>query len=193
MKFFFLILAACAFFSVNASATERDHEFSVGAMLGLAPAAPWSPEAFKNSVGTFNPRAGIFGRFHFMFPDASVEAAYDRFGFQDSNLGIDAFTIGLQWRWLPETNLHPILMFGGGIAQTQQYFGVGGKDLAIYKVRLGIEVECRHQFDVGFYLDHFSVFKSSPAQPNIHVLVPTVAAIYYFDVPHNTAPPKEKK
>lgn len=181
----FLVLLMC-FFAVPAFATERDHEFSVGVTGGLAPESPWARDDFKKTTHFWNSRVGAFGRFHLALPEAVAELAYDRFDFSQSEMGVDAFTLGLLWRFRPDANIHPVFQVAGGIAQTQRYFGNNKVDLSVFKIRAGAELELRHQLDLAFYFDHFTVFKTEAGKPNIHVLAPTLATIYYFNVPHNT-------
>ncbi|MGZ3712388.1 MAG: hypothetical protein ACXVBE_11565, partial [Bdellovibrionota bacterium] len=82
-----------------------------------------------------------------------------------------------------ESNLHPVFDIGYGIAFAKNYFTAGDCQLSVIRVRVGAEYELEKQISLAAYLDHFSIFRNKPADPDVHALSPTVAVIYYFSAP----------
>ena len=190
MKIILLSLLACAFLG-TAQAAERTREFAAGGIAGVATSAPWTRPAFREKANFFNPRLGVFGRYYMMaFPEAGWEFAYDRLHFGNFNLGVDSFTANLFWRVWPEKIFHPIFGIGLGLAQTQNYYASGvNRDLAIYRVRAGVEFELTPQLELAFQVDHFTLTKNKQTDTVIHALTPSVSAIYYLSAPKTPASP----
>jgi hypothetical protein len=108
--------------------------------------------------------------------------SYDHLQFGKSDLSAQAIMVSLGWRFQPYLRYHPIFAIGGGIAFTKNFYTYPEKQLAIYRVRMGLEYEVAPRFDVAAYLDHFTIFQNGPApgEADAHALAPMIAAIYYF-------------
>ena len=188
MKTLLLVLMTCSFLS-TAYAQERDHEVSVGAGIGALPAAPWANKTFSDTVSFFGVRGGVWARYHMPFPEGSLEISEDYLDFAKSSLSANTAIASIFWRFLPASTLHPIFAFGGGIAFVKNYFNSDTRQLSVYRIRAGLEYEVKPQLDLAAYLDHFSIFRNKPTQPDVHALSPTVAVIYYFQAPAAPASP----
>ena len=187
MKFFNSVLAL-TFLALNPAAFARDHngQFSVGAGAGPVLEAPWARDNFKDAVSP-GPRATLFARSHYESSEAGWELSLDHLDFGSSSLTSTSVIVSYFYRWNVNSKLHPIFSFGIGHAWNRNYFSQGDYDTAIFKVRAGVEYELSPDWDVALHLDHFSVFKDLPADPNMHGLAPTISIIRYFG---KVAPPE---
>lgn len=183
-----LLLALFAF--SPAHAYIRTGQFSVGGSAGLAMEAPWARPAFKDAVGA-GPKASLFGRYHHDSALTGFELALDYFSLSTKDIKSKSATINLFWRLLPFMRFHPIFSIGTGIAKTTNYFTATDGERPIFRLRAGLEWELNRHMDVAFHLDHYSVFKETDTDPNMHVLAPSVGIIVYFGEPISEAHPAE--
>lgn len=183
MRFVFLLACLVA---ANAQAGDRNGQASLGAGLGTVLVAPWASNRMEDAA-SLGPKFGAWVRFHHDSPNSGFEISYDHLNFSDSNLTGNLFGAGFFWRYLENERFHPLWTFGLGAAKLNSFFGTD-KTSAFIKLRAGVDVEMKPQLDVGFYLDHYSVFKDGDTEENLHALAPTVTLIYYFDKPNPPAP-----
>lgn len=188
MKLFNLATAFLALVAVSPAASARDHngQFSVGVGVGPVIEAPWAQDAFKDAVSP-GPRGTLFARSHYQNSYAGWELSLDRLDFGSSSLNSTAAIVSYFYRWDVNAKLHPIFSFGIGHAWNRSYFSQGDYDSAIFKLRAGVEYELSPDWDLALHLDHFTVFKDLPADPNLHGLTPTISIIRYFG---KVAPPE---
>lgn len=178
---FVLFFMACVAAS-SAKAGDRNGQVSVGAELGTVLVAPWATGRMEDAAD-MGPRAGAWVRFHHDSPNSGFEISYDHLNFSDTNLSGNLFGAAFFWRYLENEKIHPLWTFGIGVAKLNDFFG-SDKTSAFIKLRAGADVELAPRFDLGFYLDHYSVFRDGDTEENLHALAPTVALIYYFDEPN---------
>lgn len=190
MKSLFFVLLSIGLLG-QAVAAERDHEVSVGGGIGVLPASPFAQPAFSNTVDFFGTRASLWGRFHMAYPGPGLEISADRLDFAGSKLQADAWIASAFWRFLPAETFHPVFAFGGGIAMTKNFFTSGDRDLAVYRLRAGLEYELNPQFELGAYLDHYTIFPNKKSEPAVQALSPTIAINYFFRAPGAPAPEKK--
>ncbi|MFX7870405.1 hypothetical protein ABTK02_20280, partial [Acinetobacter baumannii] len=75
----------------------------------------------------------------------------------------------------PWGNFHPFYAIGVGFAHSLNKFAVGDAgvwDDPIFKLTAGIDFELNARTDIGFQLNHYSIFKDAANQQNIHVITP---------------------
>lgn len=182
MKTWLLVILALVA-TTTAQANERDREYSIGGAGGFLSYSPWAEERFKNALDFLGSRLGLWGRYHFAFPDAGMELAFDHLDFA-GNRGLKAnvYTGALFWRGLPAKSWHPYFAVGAGIAQVEGFFtsSIYNRHFSTFKVRMGVEVEWNPQMELGFYVDHFTILKTTQADPNIHGYAPSLGITYYF-------------
>jgi OOP family OmpA-OmpF porin len=181
-KLFFLLLAlGCVDI---AEARDRNGQVSIGAGAGPAIEAPWATREFRQAVG-IGPRATLFGRYHYQSNYAGLEFSLDYFKMSQRTFWSRSGSVLLFWRFQPEARVHPVTAFGVGFAQAHGYFDSGDMDTALFTLRAGLEYELDADSDLAFHLDHLTIFKNQPTEPNTHVIAPTVKYIRYF----GSAPP----
>lgn len=177
------------FLLIVCQAEARDRNGQISAGLGVGPAieAPWAKSAFRDAVG-IGPRASAFARYHHESNYSGFELALDYFRLADQKLSNRSLSILYFWRFLPEAKIHPVIGLGLGFSQVKHFFQTGKMDSALYSLRAGVEYELNQEMDLAFHLDHFSIFKNQPTEPNAHVLAPTLKFVRYFGNPPAAMP-----
>lgn len=171
--------------SVSAQATDRAGQVGVGGTLGFVHEAPWATAPYRHAV-SIGPRVSVFGRWqHLTY--SGLELGLDYFSHSKSDLSVKAIRGTYLFRFLPESSWHPVFGVGFGLAKTNSYFQSGNVDMALYHLRLAVEKELRENIDLSFQLDHFSIFRNLPTEPNLHDLSPSVSLVYHFGKPSPTA------
>jgi outer membrane protein OmpA-like peptidoglycan-associated protein len=171
----------------QAEARDRNGQISAGLGAGPAFEAPWADSAFRSAVG-FGPRASAFARYHHESNYSGFELALDYFRLADQRLSNRSLSILYFWRFSPEARIHPVVGLGVGFAQVKRFFQTGSMDSALFTLRAGVEYELNPEMDIAFHLDHLSIFKNEPTEPNAHVLAPTLKFVRYFGHPPAAVP-----
>jgi OOP family OmpA-OmpF porin len=171
----------------QAEARDRNGQISAGLGAGPVVEAPWATSSFRDAVG-FGPRATAFARYHHESNYSGFELALDYFRLADQGLSNRSLSLMYFWRFSPEAKIHPVIGLGVGFAQVKHFFQTGGMDSALYTLRAGVEYELNPEMDIAFHLDHFSIFKNQPTEPNAHVLPPTLKFVRYFGHPPAAVP-----
>jgi OOP family OmpA-OmpF porin len=174
-------------FVCQAEARDRNGQISAGLGAGPAIEAPWASSSFRDAVG-IGPRATAFARYHHESAYSGFELALDYFRLADQRLTSRSLSIMYFWRFMSEAKIHPVLGLGVGFAQVKHFFSTGSMDSALFSLRAGVEYELNPQIDLAFHLDHLTIFKNQPTEPNAHVLAPTVKFIRYFGNPPAAMP-----
>jgi outer membrane protein OmpA-like peptidoglycan-associated protein len=186
LKIFVLLFSLL---TVDAYATSRAGQFSVGANGGIAFKAPWSDTTFRTTAG-WGPKAGIYGRYHTEDGSSGLELGLDYFTLTRQKMISRSLMLTYFWRFLPDNRLHPVIGIGAGITKPRNFYQSNTMDQPIFRVRAGIEWEWKKNIDLVFHLDHLSIFKNRATEPNAHVLIPTVGFSYYFGEPGAVASQK---
>lgn len=171
----------------QAEARDRNGQISAGFGAGPAIEAPWADSSFRHAVG-LGPRASAFARYHHESNYSGFELALDYFRLADQRLTNRSLSLFYFWRFMPEAKIHPVIGLGFGFSKVKHFFRSGNMDSALYALRAGVEYELNPQIDLAFHLDHFSIFKNQPTEPNAHVLAPTLKFIRYFGNPPAAMP-----
>jgi outer membrane protein OmpA-like peptidoglycan-associated protein len=174
-------------FALPANAQDRNGQISVGAGLGPVLEAPWATSEFRSAVGP-GPRITFFGRYHHESNYSGFELALDYFRLSHRALSSRSLTLHYFWRFRPEAKIHPVMALGFGFAKARNFFVSGNFDTALFGLRAGVEYELDKNTDLAFHLDHFSIFKNEPTEPNLHVLSPSIKIIRYFGEPPAPVP-----
>ena len=169
-------------FTLPALAQDRNGQVSVGAGLGPVIEAPWGSSEFRSAVGP-GPRLTLFGRYHHESNYSGFELAVDYFRLSQRALSSRSLTLHYFWRFYPEAKIHPVMALGFGFSKAKNFFDSGNFDTALFGLRAGVEYELNKDTDLAFHLDHFSIFKNQPTEPNLHVLSPSIKIIRYFGEP----------
>jgi len=167
-----------SFAAAPALATDRAGQYSLGASAGFVSAAPWAKEAFREAVST-GPRASAFGRWHYLSHNSGLELSFDYFN-HGGGLSSKALIGSYFWRFDRNGFVHPLVEFGIGHSWTKNYFRTGDYNTAIFRIRLGAEMELKPKWDLAFHLDHYTIFKNYGNEPNLVSLAPTISVIHYF-------------
>lgn len=168
--------------AVVAEARDRTGQFSVGGNLGLATEAPWAHSPFSRAVGP-GPKLSFLGRYHHDNPSSGFELSLDYFKMSQRNFASRSASISYFWRFLFDRPIHPIFSIGVGYSRVNAFFSGGDAAMPFFRTRVGVEWEYNEKLDFTFHLDHFSIFRDLPVDPNAHVLAPSVGVIYYFGEP----------
>lgn len=177
-----LLLIVC-----QAEARDRNGQISAGLGVGPAIEAPWADSSFRQAVG-IGPRASAFARYHHESNYSGFELALDYFRLADQRLTNRSLSLFYFWRFMPEAKIHPVIGLGLGFSKVKHFFSTGSMDSALYALRAGVEYELNADMDLAFHLDHFSIFKNLPTEPNAHVLAPTLKFVRYFGNPPAALP-----
>lgn len=175
MKVFLLTLLL----SLNAVAANHHGQIGIGGVLGPVFEAPWSTEPAKKAMGA-GARLGAFARFNHDDPNAGFELALDSIELLRSPMGMQVFTLNFFRRYRVFKQFQPIVAVGVGVSNNHDFFGRGNQDTPAFRVRVGVETALQERIDIGLYLDHFSIFKSRSADPDLQILAPALTLIYNF-------------
>ncbi len=181
------IIALLALFALDANATNRAGQYSVGATGGIATKAPWADTTFRNTVG-WGPKMGVLARNYLEDGNSGLEFSMDYFTLTRQKLKSRSFMFTYFWRFDPERRFHPVIGAGVGLAKVKNFYTPNTKDQPIFRLRLGFEWEWKKNLDLLFHLDQLTIFKDRPSDPNAHVLIPTIGFSYYFGEPMAAAP-----
>lgn len=184
LKILALVLALT---TLEANATDRAGQFSVGGTAGLATKAPWADTTFRNTVG-WGPKVGLHVRKHLEDGSSGLEFSMDYFTLSKQKLKSRSFMLTYFWRFSPERRLHPVIGAGVGLTKPRNFYTPNTKDQPIFRLRAGLEWEWKKNIDLMFHLDQLTIFKENPRDPNAHVLIPSVGFSYYFGAPMAAAP-----
>ncbi|MGZ3651228.1 MAG: hypothetical protein ACXWSC_08630 [Bdellovibrionota bacterium] len=173
-------------FHTNAHAMDHRSQVGVGGALGGTFAAPWASDTFRNAVSASVPAASAWIRYIPGTPEVGTELSYNYFGLGTMSLHTHTLIVSFISRQTPWGNFHPFYAFGFGYAKSYNKFATGDAgtwDDPVFKLTAGIEFEMNDRTDIGFQLNHYSIFKDSANQQNIHVLTPVLTVNYYFGTP----------
>ncbi|RZA09321.1 MAG: OmpA family protein [Proteobacteria bacterium] len=175
----FLALIFC--FGNAHTAHARDHagQFSLGLGAGIITEAPWATPPFREAV-TLGPKASVFGRWHYLSHHSGLELSYDTFSHGGSNLSSNSLIGSYFYRFDVSGPAHPMVGFGIGHSWTKNYFLSGDYNTAIFKLRIGVEIELHPKWDLSVHLDHYQIFRNFPDEPNLTSLSPTISIVRYF-------------
>jgi|GEM_PF-5456785 len=178
--------------SVPAQAMDHRSQWGVGASLGGAFAAPWSQNEFETRVGS-GPSGSVWARYVPGTPEVGFEISYNYFQLSKMEMKTNAIIGSFFSRQNPWGSFHPFYAFGVGWQSTKNFYTTGDWETPIFKITAGIEFEINERSDVGFYFNHYTIFKNKAmdaaaaaagtAEANAHVLVPSVTYTYYFGTP----------
>ncbi|MCO5143286.1 MAG: OmpA family protein [Oligoflexia bacterium] len=174
-----IVLLLAAVLPLIANANKQEDAIAVGGVLGMAIEAPWAHDTYKNAVGP-GPRLGAFIRFNQVTPRPTFEISPDYLTQSTQKIESKSLIASMLWRLFPDHKLHPVWGFGFGFTALDNFFLSRDKTLAIFRLHAGIDYEIKKNLEIGFHLDHFSVMKNFANEPNMHVLAPSIAAIFYF-------------
>jgi len=177
-----LLCFALLLASVQAEAMDHRSQWGVGAALGGALAAPWSQREFENVVGS-GPAGSAWARYVPGTPEVGVEISYNYFQLSKMEMKTHAIVMSFFSRQNPWGNFHPFYAFGVGYQSTKNFFTTGDWETPIFKLTAGIEFEMNDRLDIGFYFNHYTIFKNKLAEVNAHVLTPVATVTYYFGTP----------
>jgi outer membrane protein OmpA-like peptidoglycan-associated protein len=179
LKIFVLLFSIL---TVDAHATSRAGQFSVGANAGIATKAPWADNSFRSTVG-WGPKFGMYGRYHTEDGSSGLELGLDYFSLSRQSLRSRSLMLTYFWRFMPDSRFHPVIGIGAGITKPKNFYQSKSMDQPIFRLRAGLEWEWKKNIDLVFHLDQLSIFKNQAAEPNAHVLIPTIGFSYYFGEP----------
>lgn len=176
-----LLCAATLALIASPRAFARDHagQFSVGAGAGVLTEAPWATEAFRDAVSP-GPRATVFGRWHYLSHHSGLELSFDYLRHPGADLSSRSLIGSYFWRFDLNGPVHPTVGFGIGHSWTKNYFRTGDYNTAIFRIRVGAEIELNPKWDLAVHLDHFTIFKNYGNEPNLVSLAPTISFVRYF-------------
>jgi len=178
-----LILMALLLGSTQAEAMDHRSQFGFGSSLGGTIPAPWASPAFKSAVGTHLPAAGIWARYIPGTPEVGLELGYNYFDLAQQNIHTHAVILSFISRQNPWGSFHPFYGFGMGYSTSDNWYATGVWEAPIFKFIAGVDFELNNRTDIGFQIDHYSIFKNQPTEPNLHVITPVVTFNYYFGTP----------
>lgn len=179
----FLVIVSILFSSVQAFAMDHRSQYGVGGSLGGTFAAPWASDRFRDSVGPKFPAGGIWVRYIPGTPEIGLELSYDYFSLAKAGIRSHALIFSFISRQNPWGSFHPFYAFGMGYSKSFNWFTTGNWDAPIFKITAGIDFEMNDRTDIGFHIDHFSIFKNKATEQNLHALSPKIVVNYYFGTP----------
>ncbi len=185
-----LVLISCLLSSVSSFAMDHREQFGVGGGMGGTFPAPWASPRFLDKSGPKFPAGGLWVRYIPGTPEIGLEISYHYFALSKQNIQSYSTIFSFISRQNPWGSFHPFYAFGVGYGRAYNWYTTGNWDAPVIKITAGIEFEMSDRLDVGLHIDHFSIFKNLPTEPNLHVLSPKLVLNYYFGSP---APmPQEK-
>lgn len=174
-----IIAVFALLFTQTALAQNHHGQVSVGGMIAPVFAEPWSTVPAKNAVGT-GAHLGTFLRFNYDDPNAGIELSANAIELLKSPMGMQVLTLNFFRRYFVEKKFQPIWSIGLGFSHNHDFFTAGTVDTSAIKLRAGVEMAWKKNIDLGFYLDHFTIFKTRPAEPTLQLLAPSLVFIYSF-------------
>lgn len=165
--------------SVSAFAQNHHGQTTIGGVLGPVMEGPWNTEPAKKALG-IGGRLGAFARFNHDDPNAGFEVAVDAIELFRSPTGMKVFTLNFFRRYFVNSRFQPMWSAGVGASANHDWFGAGGQSTPAFRLRGGIEMALDPRTDVGFYLDHFTIFKSRSGEPDLQILAPAITFMYSF-------------
>jgi hypothetical protein len=182
----FLFLVA---FTLPNQAKAMDHrsQWGVGGALGGAFPAPWAQREFEDRVGA-GPATSAWLRYITGTPEIGVEFSHNYFQLSEMKLQTHAFVMSFISRQNPWGWFHPFYGFGVGYQFSTNWYPSPTKrtddwEHPVFKLTAGIEFELSERLDVGFYFNHFTIFKNEPSEATAHVITPVATINYYFGTP----------
>ncbi len=183
--------------SVQANAMDHRGQWGVGAALGGALAAPWSQSNFENRVGA-GPSGSAWARYVPGTPEVGFEVSYNYFQLSKMELKTHAVILTFFSRQNPWGSFHPFYAFGVGWQKSSNFYTTGDWETPIFNLTAGIEFELNERSDIGFYFNHYTIFKNKAMdavavaagtdEANAHVLAPSITYTYYFGTPEPLPP-----
>jgi hypothetical protein len=173
-------------FTPRAQAMDHRSQFGFGGALGGAFAAPWANETFRNAVSPAVPAMSAWFRYVPGTPEVGWEISYNYFGLGTMNLKVNTAVVSFFSRQNPWGSFHPFYAVGFGYAHSTNRFATGDAgtwDDPVFKLTAGIDFELNPRTDLGFQLNHYSIFKDTASQQNIHALTPVLTLTYYLGKP----------
>jgi hypothetical protein len=188
IRLFFVLLLA----SLPAQAMDHRGQIGVGASLGLGFAAPWAQNEFEKRVGA-GPAGAFWARYVPGTPEVGFEVSYNYFQLSKMDLKTHSVIGTFFSRQNPWGNFHPFYGFGVGWQTSKNFYTTGNWETPIFRLVAGIEFEMNERTDIGFYLNHYTIFKNKAMtaataaagtdEANAHVLAPSLTFTYYFGTP----------
>jgi hypothetical protein len=175
-----LVLLAAIVLAPLAKAEDHRSQWFAGGELGGNFASPLARPSFSDTVSARFPHLGAWLGYNYGSPEVSWELGYHYLTLGSQSIHTNSLILTWISRMLPESVIHPEIGFGVGWSRSDNYYVTGVWDTPIFHIRLGVDYELAPNTDLSFHLEHFTVFRNFPNEPNMHVLSPVIALTRYF-------------